>query len=524
MKTKIFSLITGAALMFASASCDDNWKAPTQEDGSVSLASMGLDISDLEKVLTTTVGSRASVDVSPFIVNIYNSQGALSGTWAYSEMPEVVTLPVGKYRVESMSHKIQKAEWEKPYFYGSKEFEVTSGKITSVGVVTCKFSSLKVSIRFTDALRSVMGDDVTVTTVANDEGELTFTPAETRSGFFEVLEGSTTFVVTFQGTVKGYRENVRKVYTDVAPGQHRIITFDVKNSGGTNPDETGQIDPSEGVNLDVNVTDENISGNINTGEENKPEEEKPGTWEPLPTVPVVAEDIPASDITSSSVVLRGRVEFDNIQNVGFNYRAVGEPTWNHVDGVATSRAWTAGSTFSATVEGLSPETIYEYVVTADDFVSTEIRTFTTLKEAGAEAATFSSPVFDLTKVNKVSEITGEAKVNIECQAGIAHLVVTINSPSLTAEVLEGVGLMSKFDLAYPDTSSEPGGKDLTEGLSGLGFPTGAEVIGKTYLEFDITQFLPLLGIYGRYEHEFVLAVTDSNGLVSTCSLKLDSDN
>ena len=32
-------------------------------------------------------------------------------------------------------------------------------------------------------------------------------------------------------------------------------------------------------------------------------------------------------------------------------------------------------------------------------------------------------------------------------------------------------------------------------LAGLGFPTGAEVTGKTDVTFDITQFLPLLDIY-----------------------------
>lgn len=526
MNNKIFGLVAGAALIFGAASCSENWNPPTQEDGSVSLASMGLDVSNLEKVITTNVGggSRASMDVSGFLVNIYDSREALVGSWKYADMPEIVTLPADKYRVDIESHSIEKAQWDAPYFSGTKDFEITSGKITSLGVVTCKFASLKVSIKFSDELRKYLGDDTEVTVVANDEGRLVYTPAETRAGYFEVIKNSTTLVVTFKGTVNGNAESVRKVYTDVEPGQHRIITYNVKTSQEPIPDETGTIDPSGGINLDVNVSDEDLSGNVNVSEEPLPDEPRPGEWPEEPKVPVLPQEVLSSDVTSNSVVLRGTVAFDNVERVGFNYRASGSQEWLHVEGVADSRTWAAGSTFSATITGLNPSTVYEYAVTADDYVS-DVKTFTTAKEAGQEAATFDSDVFNLKAVNKVSDIPSgaEAKVLISCPAGISHLVVTINSPSLTDEVLESVGLLTRFDLAYPDTSSEPDGKDLTMGLQSLGFPTGDAVIGATSLSFDITQFLPLLGIYGRYEHEFLLAVTDQNGLMSTCSLIIDSD-
>lgn len=526
MNNKIYGLVAGAALLFGAASCSENWNPPTEEEGSVSLASMGLDVSNLEKVITASVGSgsRASMDVSNFLVKIYDSREALAGSWKYADMPEIVTLPADSYRVDIESHEIEKAQWDAPYFCGSKEFEVTAGKITSLGVVTCKFASLKVSIKFTDDLRNYLGDDTEVSVVANDEGRLVYTPAETRSGYFEVIEGSTTLVVTFNGTVNGNAETVRKVYTDVEPGQHRIITYDVKTTQQPIPDETGQIDPSNGISLDISVTDEDLSGNVTVEEEPLPDEPRPGEWPEEPETPVIAQDVAASDVTSNSVVLRGTVAFDNVESVGFNYRQTGTSAWQYVEGVADSRTWAAGATFSATITGLDPSTVYEYTVTADDYVS-DVKTFTTAKEAGKEAATFSSDVFDLQAVNKVSEIPDGARatVHIDCPAGIAHLVVTIDSPSLTPDVLSSVGLLSTFDLAYPDSSSEPGGKDLTAALGGLGFPVGAEVIGSTSLDFDITDFLSLLGIYGRYEHSFIIAVTDANGLMSTCTLIIDSD-
>jgi hypothetical protein len=80
-------------------------------------------------------------------------------------------------------------------------------------------------------------------------------------------------------------------------------------------------------------------------------------------------------------------------------------------------------------------------------------------------------------------------------------------------VLEEVGLAEEFDLAYP-------GK-YEEGLQGLGFKTGNEVIGQTAVTFDITQFISLLGIYPG-NNTFRLTVTDSTGKSSVLDLQINS--
>lgn len=134
------------------------------------------------------------------------------------------------------SHKVQKAEWSKPYYLGSKDFKVEKSKITTVGVVTAAFSSLKVTVKFDDNLKRVLGDDVKVTVIANDNGSLDFTADETRSGYFEVLENSNSMVAHFEGTVNGVYFEEDTPFTDVVPGQHRIITYKAKG----NPDIPGQ--------------------------------------------------------------------------------------------------------------------------------------------------------------------------------------------------------------------------------------------------------------------------------------------
>ncbi len=105
--------------------------------------------------------------------------------------------------------------------------------------------------------------------------------------------------------------------------------------------------------------------------------------------PVATDDILATDITTSSAVLRGSVLKDGVESVGFNYRQAGTAEWTYVDGVADSRSWAAGATFSATVTGLTQNTTYEHTVVSGDYVSGDIRSFTTealpqLPNAGME--------------------------------------------------------------------------------------------------------------------------------------------
>ncbi|MCM1066750.1 MAG: DUF4493 domain-containing protein [Muribaculaceae bacterium] len=93
--------------------------------------------------------------------------------------------------------------------------------------------------------------------------------------------------------------------------------------------------------------------------------------------PVQTLDPEAATVGAHTAVLRGTVAKDGVENIGFNYRAVGASEWQHVDGVASSRAFDAGTVFTASLTGLKGNTAYEYVATADDFVSAVVAGFTT---------------------------------------------------------------------------------------------------------------------------------------------------
>lgn len=262
------------ALSLGLWSCSDTWEPDTDKTGSLVLGGMEIEVDNVEKVV-----SRAGVDKNDFLVKIYDEKNMLVGNWVYGAMPEIVTLAVGDYRVDVQSHEVKKAEWDAPYFLGSKTFSVADSRITEVGTIVCTFQSLKVSVRFDEPLRKLLGDNVTVTVRANDSGSLVYTPDETRSGYFEVVKGSTTLTLVFAGNVGGNYEEIINAYTDVEPGQHRIVTYSLHGPGGQIPDENGGIDPSDGINIDVSYVDEDLNGNVDDEDETLDPSDRPGQEE-----------------------------------------------------------------------------------------------------------------------------------------------------------------------------------------------------------------------------------------------------
>ena len=142
--------------------------------------------------------------------------------------------------------------------------------------------------------------------------------------------------------------------------------------------------------------------------------------------------------------------------------------------------------------------LHNIIFSFDDLKNTE----------NPNAPTITSETLEIDSVNIITENI-IAKVDINAPYGIKNFVVDIISDQLSSEVLQDVGLNSSFDLAYPG--------NLEEALSELGFPVGATVIGKTYLAFDITDFMQLL-VFFPGQHQFRLTITDMQGNTTTKTL------
>ena len=98
-------------------------------------------------------------------------------------------------------------------------------------------------------------------------------------------------------------------------------------------------------------------------------------------------------------------------------------------------------------------------------------------------------------------VLSECAFDVTSETGITAFDIDIESPNLTDEELATINLRSHIDLVNTG--------DMAEGLSGLGFPVN--VGGQKSCHFDITQFLPLLKVFGEAEHKFHLTITDAEG-------------
>lgn len=425
-------MIAAGVIALSAASCQESWTPdPVGQTGTLSLKSMGVNVNTSANVYSRADGA---IDLNPYLVSIVPLDGAgQPSNYTFGTMPEVLTLPLGRYRVDVESHKVQKAEWDKPYYKGSsREFTIENNAITEIGVVTCEFSSLKVTVAYTDALKALMGNDVTVTVESNDEGTLVYTPDETRAGYFEVVDGSTSLVATFKGTVDGAYTTQTVTFGEVNAGLHYILTFKVKQ-GPEPPEQYGGADPS-GIGVEGVVSEEDVNGSVDPDDD-----------------PVLGGDRPG----------------------------------------------TGGDEGDDPAPGPGPD---------DPPV--------------AETISFSSSTLDLDGVNNATTFSGDAIVNIVAENGFRNVIVTIDSEGLTPSVLEGVGLVTTFDLAHPESAVDSQGNtvDITDGLTGLGFPVGDAVTGKTAIDFNITDFVPLLNIYPG-KSNFIINVTDQKGNQKSMTLK-----
>lgn len=274
---KIYKYIGASLLMLGIASCDESSWIPETEDGkgSLELSSLAIDIDDAEKVVT-----RATTDINSFLISVTDKNGKDMGSWTYGDMPEILVLPTGNnYTLKVESHKIKDAEFEKPYFVGSANFDIQTGKITKIGEVVASFASLKVSIRFSDDFKSVSDNNAKVTVKGNNGSQLVYSINETRSGYFALGE-ATTFAAHFEGNINGVATKEQTTFKDVKAGDHHILTYSIKTNPQI-PDQSGNLG-SDDDDIDIKIDYEQVGkeGNVSVEEDYTNPSDRPGTEDP----------------------------------------------------------------------------------------------------------------------------------------------------------------------------------------------------------------------------------------------------
>ncbi|MDE6558933.1 MAG: DUF4493 domain-containing protein, partial [Muribaculaceae bacterium] len=279
------------------------------------------------------VMTRAVVPVADdFNVTITRQGGAKSdsqpGTvqYKYSEMPEVLTLPTGDYKVSADYGDNAPAAWDAPYYYGESDFGIEANKITDdMDPIVAKLSNIRVTIVFHPSLLSAMSDDSMVEVKAGNQGVLTFVPSESRSAYFKYVSKSQTLAATFTGIVDGSEVIVTKSYDNVAPGNHYRITFRMH---GIEDDAPGTIVSGLAVDASIEKIDMNhtVSGE---GEEYLTDDWRPnqggGTQDPDPgpvTPPVVEKAAPSITAATPTEAGKTGIDLDKVNEVTDNIYCV----------------------------------------------------------------------------------------------------------------------------------------------------------------------------------------------------------
>uniref|UniRef100_UPI00307AAE36 DUF4493 domain-containing protein n=1 Tax=Phocaeicola coprophilus TaxID=387090 RepID=UPI00307AAE36 len=432
MKNIFLICFTLMVVLFTFSACHSEKMetGATDVTGQLSLASMKMEV-DL-KVDTVYPQSRAGVDVSNFLLTIKNSQGEQVEQYTYSEMPEIISLPVGTYTVVASSAEAATNGFDVPFYTGSTEqFTIKENELTEVSALTCRLANVMISVEYDEELRKLMGEDV-VTTVKIGDNSLDIPSSETRKAYLIAPASAGSMDITLKGTIDGESVTEVKRVENVQAGQYNIIKYVLSPVDDGNNSVGGNLNIA--INIDSSMTSSDETVGVNPGEE-------PG--------------------------------IDDFPTDGGEEPGDGDGDGGDESGSEQNMPTIVGTDFNGKPFDISKD------------------------------------VLTVTKGQSVP-----LSVTLLAPNKMAHVYVTIDSETLTEDVLVGVNLAKNFDLA------EPG--DLEAGLKGLGFPTGTDVIGKEEIPFDITQFTSLLGIYGAANHNFIIRVVDQQGLEVTETLKIKS--
>ncbi len=406
-----------ASTLFFCACHSESMDNIVNTKGELKLSSMKIGVDMDVDVVYLESRAESGVDLSNYIVTIYDQYSQQAGQWTYSEMPEIVSLAVGTYTVEVKSAAEPTNGFDVPYYEGIATCEIKENQVTDVPAISCKLANMLFTVEYDESFQDKISEDV-VTTITIGENSLQIPASESRKAYLIAPDSETASMeVNLKGTIDGEVIDYSEHFDDVKSGVHNIIKYQfIPVSDGNTVTAGGAFNISIAIDSSLTGSDESVS--VNPGPE-------PGI-----------DDFPTGGGEEPG-------DGDGEQNM---------PT-------------IVGSNFNG------------------------------------------NP-FDIE--NDVLNITGAATLKVEINApnGIAHLYVDIQSETL--DVTE-VGLSNSFDLAYPG--------DLQEGLNGLGFPTGGEVIGKESTVFDISKFTVLLLTFSG-DHNFVIHVVDQQNLEVTKVLKL----
>ncbi len=141
-----------------------------------------------------------NIEVKDFTVVVKDATGTTAKEWdKFSQVEPVVTLEGGTYILEAYygdmideKGKSVNAAWNKPYYYGKKEFRVMP-QATATVEIECQLANVKASVYFTERFIAEV-EPGAIVTISNNQpdpakaGVLTWNLDTKEDGYFKMIE------------------------------------------------------------------------------------------------------------------------------------------------------------------------------------------------------------------------------------------------------------------------------------------------------------------------------------------------
>lgn len=222
---KKYILLLVSVLTFAA--CQDGSKQDNPNNKKTGSLSLTLEAKDN---FTTKA---AEISIADFSIVIKNADGSVWRSWdKFGEGITINDIPEGNYTLEAFYGKDLIADWESPYYFGETAFSINADQTTEVEVVST-LANAKITITYSDKLLAEL-DEIQVLVTGKNGGALTYTPTETRSGYFAIPENNTVKVYV-TGVRKSNTEALQQIITitDFQAAQWHKINVALQSTAGT---------------------------------------------------------------------------------------------------------------------------------------------------------------------------------------------------------------------------------------------------------------------------------------------------
>ena len=512
---------------------DGNGSDANDNIGYLNVAGLQADIlKDTENFESASASRAEGVDINTFDVVITNAAGEPVASFKYGERPtDPIALEGGVYIIKMTSGIMVGADWEAPVYSAEREVIITRKQTTTVNDIVCKLANIKVSIAYSADIKDQLDPEYTKMTVALENSVLEYAFAEARAGYFAPVAAENTLKLTFNCRYKGETKDITMTneIKGVKAAQWRKINVVIQHAA----DGTATI----GIVCDTWTYDEEVTFDTSAMlmEEVIPDDTDAPVivWEghDLAEAFELTDDMFDADgnfkksinvDVTTKAALKSLVVKASSDNADFTkayseimsleedlcaptasaaiLKMMGYPT-DAKGGTATRLKFASQTDLLKSYEGT-----HSYEITAEDINGAKTTVKLTIKYGQNVAPQIIWVGYDIDK--RQTYVAGmTCNLNVKAPLTIADFNVKIISATLTPEELSSVGLAGEFSLVN-DTQ-------FHEALSGLGFPVGDAVYGKSELNLSISNFLGVLAMLGPGEHDFEMSVTDMEGNTTT---------